>query len=388
MSKRANGEGTIYKRPDGRWRGRISLGSDKHGKRIQRTVYGKTQQEVVEKLDGLRQQTKLNKKAVVAKDSLAAYLKRWLDNDVEVNRAEKTLEDYADAVRLYVNPYIGAVKLLKLDGERLLKWQSAMKKDGHTDNTRLRAIRTLRGALNKALKLRLIAHNPCQVLDIPRVERREVIPLEPEQCHTLFSECAAHRIGDISTLAAMTGLRKGELFALEWSAVNLHEGVLTVRKTLQEVKGRLKVKITKSKSSRRVVTLEPVAIRALMDRLDKARAEGFTPEEVPVCFTDTQGGYLRNSNFDRNVWYPIRDAVGIPDVKFHDLRHTQASLMLHAGVDMKVIQKRLGHASYVTTANMYAHLMQDAQARATDKLSNLMDSTKKQGDPKSSEVTE
>lgn len=376
MGKRANGEGTIYQRPDGRWRGRISLGKDASGKRIQKTVYGKTQQEVVDKLDELRQQTKLNKSAVIAKDSVAAYLQRWLETDVAVNRADRTLELYADSVRLYINPYIGAVKLLSLDGERLLKWQADLKKAGHTDNTRLKSIRVLRAALNKAVKLRMLTHNPCAVLDIPRVERREVIPLEPEQCHTLFAECESHRIGDVITLAAMTGLRKGELFALPWSAVNLREGVLTVRQTLQEIKGKLKLKITKTKSSRRVVTLEPLAIQALMNRLDKAKAEGFEPDEVELCFTDTQGGFLRNSNFDRNIWHPIRDNVGIPDVKFHDLRHTQASLMLHAGVDMKVIQQRLGHASYLTTANMYAHLMQDAQATASAKLATMMEAAK------------
>lgn len=376
MSKRANGEGSVYQRDDGRWVGSVSLGRDSNGKRRRKTVYGKTQAEALEKLDAVRQQAKLNAKAIIAADSVAAYLKRWLDTDVAVNRAERTLEGYADAVRLYINPYIGAIRLLSLDGEDLLKWQAQLNKDGHSDNTRLKSIRTLRAALNKAVKLRMLTHNPCQVLDIPRVERREVIPLEPEQCHTLFAECDAHRLGDIIPLAAMTGLRKGELFALEWSAVNLHEGVLTVRQTLQEIKGRLKLKTTKTRKSRRVVTLEPLAIESLRNRLEKAKGEGFDPVEVPLCFTDTQGGYLRNSNFDRKVWYPIRKRAGIPDVKFHDLRHTQASLMLHAGASMKVIQSRLGHASYNTTANMYAHLMQDAQAAASAKLAAMMEAAK------------
>ncbi|MCP4175243.1 MAG: hypothetical protein GY758_31220 [Fuerstiella sp.] len=149
MSKRANGEGTIYKRPDGRWRGRISLGRDKTGKRIQETVYGKTQKEVKDKLDDLKRQAKLNRKAIVAKDSLAAYLQRWLDNDVAIDRSDNTIAEYEMATRLYVTPYIGAVKLRKLDGEHLLAWQSALKKDGHSDNTRLRSIRTLRNALSR-----------------------------------------------------------------------------------------------------------------------------------------------------------------------------------------------------------------------------------------------
>jgi integrase len=101
--------------------------------------------------------------------------------------------------------------------------------------------------------------------------------------------------------------------------------------------------------------------------------EGFDPQEVPLVFPDSHGGYFWGSNFDRNVWHPIREAAGLPDsMTFHDLRHTQASLMLDAGADMKVIQARLGHTKYETTANLYAHLLQGAQAEASNKLDALM----------------
>lgn len=382
MSKRANGEGTIYKRPDGRWRGRISLGNDESGKRIQKTVYGRSQSEVVEKLEEVKRQSKLNKRILTDKDSVAAYMQRWLDNDIAVNREDNTYRDYEIANRMFITPHIGAVKLAKLDGERLLAWQAELKKKGMSNNQRLRSIKTLRAALNKAVKLRVITFNPCNVLDLPRVDKREVIPLEAAQCHKLFAECKSHRIADVITLAAMTGLRKGELFACEWSDFDFDSATLTVRRALQEIKGKLKVKVTKSQSSRRVVTLDPLAMTAILSRLEKARAEGFTPEEVPTCFTDTRGGYLRNSNFDRKVWYPIRKAVGI-SIRFHDLRHTQASLMLHAGASMKVVQERLGHSSYTTTANTYSHLLRDAQSQATDKLNDLMNEAK----PDSGEVT-
>ena len=166
------------------------------------------------------------------------------------------------------------------------------------------------------------------------------------------------------------------MFALEWNAVNLREGVLTVRKALEEINGKVIVKVPKTRHSRRTVTLEPIAIKALQNRLEKAKAEGFDPADVPICFPDTIGGYLRGSNFDRYIWYPIRKAAGVSkSVTFHDLRHTQASLMLHAGVDMKVIQRRLGHADYGTTANIYAHLLQDAQATASGMLGSLMEKT-------------
>jgi integrase len=171
----------------------------------------------------------------------------------------------------------------------------------------------------------------------------------------------------------MTRARKGELFALHWNAVNLDEGVLVVRSALEELSGGLKVKDPKTSAGRRVVALDSEAIKALRSRLKKAREEGFEPADVPIVFANERGGYLRGSNFNRRVWYPIRKVAGIPDTfVFHDLRHTQASLMLAAGVDLKVIQKRLGHRDFATTANTYSHLLQNAKNEAVEKLSAMM----------------
>lgn len=370
--KRGTGEGTVFQRSDGRWVGRISLGSDQGGKRIQKTVYGLTQKEVNEKLDDLKQQRKHGTKSIVAKDTVAGYLTRWLDDNIAINRAAKTFSTYEQTVRLYILPHIGSVKLTKLDGDNLISWQGTLARKKVTTAKRRFAIAVLRSALNKAVKLRLIPYNPCAVLDKPRAITKEVTPLEPEKCHELFEACQSHRLGDMIVLAALTGLRKGELFALDWNAVNLTEGVLVVRRTLQELNG-LTLKEPKTSAGKRVVSLDPEAVDALRKRLQKAKDEGFAPDAVPIVFPNSRGGHMRNSNFDRNVWYPIRKAAGIPDsFVFHDLRHTQASLMLAAGVDLKVIQKRLGHRDFKTTADTYSHLLQGAQDEAVAKMSAMM----------------
>ncbi|MFO1002250.1 MAG: tyrosine-type recombinase/integrase [Planctomycetaceae bacterium] len=372
MGKRGTGEGTVFKRVDGRWVGSVSLGFDQNGKRIRKVVYGKTQKEVNDKLDNLKQQRKHGAKSIVGKDTVEGYLQRWLDDDVAINRDEKTFQEYEGTVRLYITPFIGSIKLTKLTGEDLVGWQGKLARKKFTANMRLRSIRVLRNGLNKAVKLRILPFNPVMALDKPKVVRKEVVPLEPKVCHDLFAACQQHRLGDIIILAAMTGLRKGELFAIEWSAVNFADGVLVVRRQVQELRG-LKVKEPKTNAGKRVVSLDPVAIEALRSRLRKAKEEGFEPDEVPIVFPNIRGGYLRGSNFDRNVWYPIRDAVGIPDTfVFHDLRHTQASLLLAAGVDLKVIQKRLGHRDFATTANTYSHLLQGAQNEAIEKMSAMM----------------
>ena len=372
--RRGIGEGTVFHRSDGWWVGTISLGyNETTGKRQRKTVYGKTQAEVLQKLIDLKQQRRHGEKSLIAKDTVKAYLDGWLENHVELNNAPKTYQEYELATRLYIVPFIGTVKLTRLNGETLVRWQGQMARLEHTANTRLRAIRVLRGALNRAVKQGMIPFNPCNALDKPKVTRKEVVPLEPEQCHELIKACKSDRLGELIVLAAMTGLRKGELFALEWSAVNLKEGILVVRRTLEEIGKRIRSKEPKTAAGRRVVTLGSEAIAALERRKAKAIKEGFLPSEVPIVFPNSDGNYLRGSNFDRRVWHPIRKAAGIPDsFVLHDLRHTQASLMLAAGIDLKVVQVRLGHRDFATTANVYSHLLQGVQGEATTRVDDLL----------------
>ena len=376
MTKRAKNEGTIYQRSsDNRWVGRIQIGIDvATGKKKTKVVYGKTEQEVVGKLASLRMQAGKALDFERQKDTLMAYLAWWLDNEVKPNRAARTYEEYELAVRLYVVPFIGPRKLDRLNAIDITTWMAAMVRHKFTNNMRKRALRILRIALNRAIKLQIIDRNPCNAVDMPKVRKREIRPLEVDEYESLFMACKDHRLGDAVILSAMTGLRKGEILALEWSAVNLPEGVLSVRQTLEEVAGSFRVKETKTAASRRVVTLGTIAVEALKRRHEKALSEDMVPSEVPLVFPSLSGTLHRGSNFDRNVWHPIRKSAGISDdFKFHDLRHTQASLMIAAGVPMKVVQNRLGHSDFAVTANTYSHLLQGAQAEAAERLDRLFE---------------
>jgi integrase len=372
--KRGSGEGHIRQRQNGLWEASVRVTDPADTSKQKRvSVYGRTQAEVVQKLENVRHQKRHSPQSLVAADSVAGYLQRWLADDVALNKSFKTFEEYEGAVRLFVLPHLGSMKLAALSGAKLQQWQASLARKGVSANSRLRSIRVLRCALNKAVRLRLLPFNPMAAVEKPRVIREERKPLEPEQCTALFAACRQHRLGDLIVLAAMTGLRKGELFALEWSAVNLAEGVLVVRRSLEESGGGRKLKEPKTAAGRRVVSLGAEAVQALQSRLDKAKAEGMEPDVVPIVFPSTTGTHLLQSNFDRNVWYPIRQAAGIPDTfVFHDLRHTQASLLLAAGVDLKVIQKRLGHRDFATTANTYSHLLAGAQHDAVLKVDELL----------------
>ncbi|MCH2212849.1 MAG: site-specific integrase [Fuerstiella sp.] len=374
MAKRAKNEGTIFcRKSDGRWVGRIQIGVDAvTGNKKRKVVYGKTEQEVVGKLAALRMQSGKAIDFERQKDSLAAFLSWWLEYEVKPNRAGKTYLEYELAVRLYIVPFIGGIKLARLNVRDISQWMAAMSRKKFTNNMRKRALRVCRAALNRGIKLQCVDSNPANAVDMPKVRKREIRPLEVSECNSLFAACKDHRLGDAIIVAATTGLRKGEVLALKWAAVNLSEGVLVVRETLEEVAGGLRTKAPKTAAGRRVVTLGAIAVEALKRRRKKALADGMEPSEIPLVFPTTTGTLQRPSNFDRRVWHPIREAAGISDdFTFHDLRHTQASLMIAAGVPMKIVQERLGHSDYTLTANTYSHLMKGAQAEAAEKVDRL-----------------
>jgi len=372
MAKRANGEGTISKRKDGRWQGMVTLGRDGSGKSIRKTVYGKTQQDCREKMELLKAQVSKKLDFKRGSDPLAAYLNHWLENVVKLNRAKRTHEEYEMAVRLYITPHIGHRKLNKLNASDLETWQAKLVKEGRSSHCRMRAIRVLRSALNAAIKKKFIQFNPVSALEKPTVESRDVEPLEVEECERLIAEAEGNRLGDIVTLAVMTGLRLGELLALEWRDVNLSEGVLSVRRTLVETKGGLSLKEPKSKSGRRAIVLGGPALEALHNRRKKAIDEGMEPDAIPIVFPNTIGKHQTRSGLSQKTWYVMRDAAGISkDVRFHDLRHCHASFMIAAGIHLKVIQERLGHANYKITADTYSHLLKSAQADAVERVDGL-----------------
>lgn len=348
--KRADGEGSFTQRKNGLWMGQISLGRNVKGALVRKSVYGKTLKEVRDKAVILKKQqdTGLTNERV---GTVAEFLDLWISEDVKVTRAgHKTIYEYEDACKRYIKPYIGHVPLQKLTSAICRQWQSQMDKDGFTPNTRRKAMRDFNIALNVAIRQDLIVKNPLFGVPKPSITRREIRPIEAAQCEILFQQCQKHRLGGVIILATMTGLRKAEIFALRWEDIDFTKRVLVLQRSPEEVQGRLPLKSPKTKAGRRAVALDAIAIEALVSRRKKALEEGITVETGQIIFSNRQGGHMRHSNFDRRVWYPIREKAQISEtVRFHDLRHTQATLMLAAGVHPKIVQERLGHSDISLT---------------------------------------
>lgn len=356
---RGSGEGSIFKRKDGRWAATITIGTDTNGKRQRRTVYGVTKRGVTEALTKLQNQ-RLDG-SLIARERLTVtdLIERWLTSWTSNLRA-LSVQRYRDCATKFIIPAIGSMDIVKLRPAHVRGMLDALEAKGTGPRQQLYVFQTIRRVLNVAVKLELIVRNCCDSVDPPKVRRRQIAALTPEEANGIIAAVKGTRWEALFLLALSTGMRMGELFALAWADIDMERGVLMVRHSLEEVKGRLTLKEPKSESGRRAIRLDPMDVKALKEHRQRLGELAFNPH----VFIDTEGGLLRQSNFSRTVWYPVRKAVGIEHVRFHDLRHSAASFMLRAGIHPKIAQERLGHSTIRLTLDTYSHLLPDSQNEA------------------------
>lgn len=387
MATRGHGEGSIYQRTSGTWAATIALGSDANGKRVRKTVYGPTKKSVTDKLTRLQNQRLDGTFVDSGKMTVGELLDRWLADSAKPNTEPNTYIGYEQCVRLHIKPAIGAIRLSKLmpiDVQRMFSTlkEKATKKERTVDGKKVvietklgdRSLcyifSTLRRALNVGLRWGLVVRNVCDACDPPKSAKSHVTALVTSEVTELLKATHGTRWHALFVLAITTGLRQGELFGLTWENVDLDRGVLSVRHSLEEIAGKHRLKEPKSNSGRRQVTLPGPAIESLWTHKAILMREGLGAAEM--VFPDTEGGWLRKSNFDRKVWQKFRAVSKIPEATtFHDLRHTSATILLAAGVHPKVVQERLGHASIKLTMDTYSHILPSMQADAATKFDHI-----------------
>lgn len=367
--KRGAGEGCISKRPDGSWQAIITVGYSATGRRVRKWVYGTTKREVTDKLTRLQNQ-KLDR-TLTATDSqrLGDYLDAWVENDTRL--APTTRKRYRGLISKHINPLVGGLKVGAITAVTVESFMATLRGKGASPDTVLYCFSILHRAFERLVEQRRIVVHPCAGMDRPKVERIERPSLDAEDTTLLLQAAQGHRLEALFVLAVTTGLRQGELFGLQWDDVDLSAGVIHVRHSLEEVAGKLRLKPPKSKASRRSVLLPKMAVDALNGRWAMAIAEDAVG--VPYVFCDRDGGPLRKSNFQRRVWEPLRKTAKLSDdLRFHDLRHTSASLLLKTGIHPKVVQERLGHSDIRTTLQTYSHVLQGLQSGAAASFDGLL----------------
>jgi integrase len=366
MKRRGSGEGSISKRADGRWMARISTG----GKR--KYFYGETREEVAKKLhQALHQQSK---GLPIGNDRqmLGAYLEDWLLT-VEHRVASSSYRRYCDHVRLHVIPELGKLSLTKLTAQHIQLLYAHLLAAGLSNRSVASIHTTLKQALKDAMRVDLVPRNVATLVRPPRPAHFEMQPLSVAQVHQLLDAARGDRYEALYILALSTGMREGELLALRWQDIDMVQHTVTVRQGLREVGGKYVVHETKTKHARRTIGLPDVAIQALHTHWEHQQREYPGSELV---FTDTHGHLIMPSVFRKVYYKRLFKQIGLPDLRFHDLRHTFATLLLANGINVKVVSEALGHANITITLQTYVHVMPHMQQQAVEKMQSLLVSPK------------
>jgi integrase len=224
-------------------------------------------------------------------------------------------------------------------------------------------------ALNAAVESMLIPYSPAAGVRKPKAHKTEMQVLDIDQVADFLVEAEKDRLHALYVTALDTGMRPGELFALEWGDIDLAGGFLMVRRSLEEIDGHIRIKDVKTPKARRRIHLAPQTVAALHEHRKRILVEGHVSGPV---FCDTEGGYLRNSNLRQNSFKPILKRAGLPAIRLYDLRHTCATLLLLADEPAKVVSERLGHSTITLTLDTYSHVLPTMQQRAAEKMGRIL----------------
>jgi integrase len=359
MSRRGNGEGTITRRRDGRWEARYTAQTVDGPKR--KVLYGKTRQEVAKKLT----------KAMADRDGglvfdhenlrVEDYLDRWLKGSVRGNVKPITYESYERILRVHVVPTLGRVKLNNLNPLHLQSLYRERLDSGLSSRTVQYVHVVMHRALKQAVRWGLVPRNISEAVDPPRIHRKEMHPLSPVQARTFLEATREDRLEALYVVALHCGLRLGELFGLRWSDVDLEERTLRVNRTLTQTQDGPVFTIPKTAKSRRTVRLTNGAVEALKRHSERQAQEivkmDTLYEDQGLIFASGVGTPLNRQNVNSRSLKPLLVRAGLPDIRFHDLRHTCATLLLGKGVHPKFVQELLGHATIAITLDTYSHVL-------------------------------
>ena len=371
MSRRGNGEGSVFQiksgRKEGAWAGALSLPG---GRR--KILYGKTREEVGRKLAAMLREHHLGVLPKAGNLSVREYLSSWLEAKEDTVRPS-TFQRYRQIVVNDLIPILGKIRLERLSAGEVEYLLRAKRAAGQSPRTvhHLRAV--LRTALNHARRQELIFKNAAELAQPPRVPHVPVRPLDPEQAGRLLAAVRDDRLAALYSVALSLGLRQGEILGLKWEEVDLASGTMHMVHELQRIGGELRLVEVKTRGSHRTLHLPASILAELRDHRQRQIKEQLAAEyweESGFVFTTGHGLPLDGDRLRRHFLVLLAKA-GLPHMRFYDLRHSCASLLLAQGVPLRSIMELLGHSSIALTANTYTHLLPALQretAQAWDRL--------------------
>lgn len=369
MSRRKNNEGTIKRRVDGRWEAQVTLPD---GKR--KSFYGSKERDVLQKIRQVQRDIDAGLPIVEDKQTIAQYLTSWLDT-IKLRLKPSSHRRYTDMVFLHIVPNIGTIPLTKLAPQRVQQLYTSLVKGGMSPSSVQLLHVILHRALKDALRLDLLQRNVTEMVHVPRREHHEMVTLSEEQVRQLLTAAQGHRFEALYVLAVSTGLRRGELLGLRWDDVDLDRAFLVVRRSVQREENQFVLADTKTTGSRRRVAISHGAVQTLrahrQRQFDERRLDEAWNDTYGLVFPNALGKIMKPSYVSDVLFSRLLTKAGLPHMRFHDLRHTAATLLLGRGINPKVVSEMLGHSQISITLDIYSHVtphMQEAAAQVMDEV--------------------
>lgn len=372
MAKRKYGEGSIFLRKDGRWEGRVVVGYKENGNPKTKSVTAKTQSECKEKLQSLKEQCGRTTDRLKPDMPFGDWMDFWFQNFSKPKIRETTMECYENRIYNHIIPEIGKIPLCKLTQNDLQQFYARLKKGGRRrlveyygeglSNRMVRSCHTTcRTALEKAVTEGLITVNPAIGCRLPPKKAKEMQVLTQDEIRRFLIQANEEGYYEFFLLELTTGMRRGEILGLQWKDVNFATGELHIRRQVVKKGAQTLISKPKTKSSIRTILLPPGMVEILAELKKNATCDWVFPSPV-------KEGEPRNPDSLYGRFQKILQRAQCKKVRFHDLRHTFATMALENGMDIKTLSAMIGHISAETTLNIYSHITDTMQKQAAVKI--------------------
>lgn len=388
----ANGTGTIRKITTTRngkqytyWQARYTVGYDPGtGKQIQRSITGKTQKEVSQKLKAATASIDSGTYIAPNKQTVGEWLDIWVDAYL-LNIKPRTLDIYKSDIRLHIKPALGAVRLEALDAPTIQAFYNKLLKPSKERPKGLSAktVKNVHGVLHKALQqavlIGYLRFNPADACILPRVEKAKIVPFDDIQISSFLEEIRGNRFETLFRTTLFIGVREGEVLGLTWDCVDFERNTIIIDKQMQlhQEKGSKSYELVPTKNGKiRAIVAAPSVMTSLkhlklVQAQQRLMAGSSWQNNDALVFTDSMGHHLTKPTVYRE-FKRVAAAIGRPDARFHDLRHSYAVASIHSGDDIKTLQENLGHATAAFTLDVYGHVTTQMKQDSADRMEKFI----------------
>lgn len=387
MAKRNNGEGTITKRKDGRWEGRYYTGEVVNGKRVRKNVLAKTKAECKEKLNKAIADN-ANRMRIIERcnfltnpePTLEEWSRIWFESFCAASVKEYTRNSYQSYFDRYILPNLGGMKIKDISTVSCQQFLMKMYTSGRTRNVEkkgkglsAKTVKDIKIALQTCLQKAedegLIESNPCRKVQLPKAPPKEMQTLKANELGAFLQETKDSGCYEFYILEITTGLRLGEILALTWDDLDIKNKTISVNKQVQRIKSELKITTPKTASSIRTVALCDECFNQLIMLRSRQRLD------TKLIFPSPITGGLRDPSSVTRKLHRMQKRAGVPQIRFHDLRHSFATLSLEQGMDIKTVSHMLGHTDAGFTMNTYMHVTDNMQQTVANAMQSLITET-------------